>query len=131
MIEANFARRFFQHARTTLRTLLDRRIMLFTTNISSIATLQPGVEFDDDLLRGMRDLGDAARIGYRELNPAGLLRYQRWSTGAKHRGRVYRGQVFVTGKPEFQYPVLNTSDPSRGRLLLLERADSFRGPEGL
>jgi hypothetical protein len=100
MIEANFARRFFQQARTVLRTILDRRIAFHDEHLLNCTYNLP--EFDDDLLRGIRDLGDAARIGCRELNPAGLLKYQRWSTRGRHRGRVFRGQA-PYHKPEFQY----------------------------
>jgi hypothetical protein len=100
MIEANFARRFLFHAREVLRRILDRRIAFHDEHLLNCTYNL--AEFDDDVLRGMRDLGDVAAIGYREFNPKGLLRYQRWVTGARHRGRLLR-ECVPHDRPEFEY----------------------------
>jgi hypothetical protein len=100
MIEAKFSTRFFHHARMTLKTILDRRIAFHDEHILNCTYNLP--EFADDPLRGLRDLGEAAQIGYREFNPKGLICYQRWLSDAPHSGRKTRARM-PYDKPEFSY----------------------------
>ena len=100
MMEAGFARRFFPQAKAMMRTLLDRRVTFYDEHVLNCTYNL--AEFDDDPMRGLRDLGDAVQIGYREFNPKGLLRYKRWVTDAKHQGRKTRTRVDYD-RPEFSY----------------------------
>jgi hypothetical protein len=90
MVQAAWGRAFLADAREMTRRLLDSGLVFHDEHILNCTYNQP--KYDANPIRGMRDLGEIALIGYRAINPEQLVRYHRWREGKTHAGRAFRNR---------------------------------------
>jgi hypothetical protein len=90
MVQAAWGRALLADAREMTRRLLDCGLVFHDEHILNCTYNLP--KYDANPMRGMRDLGEIALIGYRAINPEQLVHYRRWREGKVHAGRAFRNR---------------------------------------